>query len=90
MSHQEYIDKLDEDQLRHIISLATIKLDSLVKIKKERFWVVSDGFINFGFFEYDQRARAAEFLSERFVIGGDEIEISLEWWRREDIKEMIK
>jgi hypothetical protein len=61
-SHTDYIKDQTEDQLVHLIEVATKRLEVLRQGGWTKLWVVAD-YCNKGWFPHDQYTQAVEFLS---------------------------
>lgn len=64
MSHAEYIATCDEEQLVHLVELANTKLKQLREAGWVKLWVVSDDYMNLGWFYLTDYAAALQFLTE--------------------------
>jgi len=63
MSHAEYIASCDEEQLHHLVELATAKLKEMRESGWVKLWVVSDDWMNHGWFPLSDYAAALQFLT---------------------------
>jgi len=64
MSHAEYIATCDEEQLEHLVELATAKLKHLREAGWVKLWVVSDDYMNLGWFYLTDYPVALQFLAQ--------------------------
>lgn len=64
MSHKEYIDKLDLDQLRYVVEYAQERITGLLERSKTTYWQISDYWINHAYFVESDYARALEFFQK--------------------------
>jgi hypothetical protein len=63
MSHAEYIASCDEEQLEHLVELANAKLKEMREAGWVKLWVVSDDWMNHGWFPLNDYAAALQFLT---------------------------
>lgn len=63
MSHSEYIASCDEEQLEHLAELVNEKLKELREAGWVKLWVVSDDWMNYGWFPLSDYAAALQFLT---------------------------
>lgn len=94
MSHKEYIAKCDGDQLVRLIELAQDKLITIRNRPKKEYFVVSDGWANYGFFELTDYEAALEFFSKNFEHEIDmdcfeTLSISVVKYAPEDIEDLL-
>ena len=64
MSHKEYLDKLDLDELRWVAEHAQERIAGLLERSKTTYWQVSDYWINHGFFLEGDYDKALEFFQQ--------------------------
>jgi hypothetical protein len=79
-SHTEYVKDQTEDQLEHLIQVATQRLEVLQQGGWTRLWVVAD-YCNKGWFAQDEYAQATEFLgilARAHAKAGKPFELSIE------------
>jgi hypothetical protein len=94
MSHQSYIDRCDEEDLSNLIRLAIRKLDERKNSTKVKLWVVSDEWLNLGWFKLEDHDRALEFYakaSKERVAKGDfgKVSLSVEKYPEEEVAELL-
>jgi hypothetical protein len=79
-SHTDYIQDQTEEQLEHLIQVATHRLQVLQQGGWTNLWVVAD-YCNKGWFAYDQYTQAADFMGllvQAHARDGKSFEVSLE------------
>jgi hypothetical protein len=95
MTHEERLAGLDRYDLANVIELANKKLKVLQEAVKEEYYVVSDEWMNIGFFRKNNLEDAINLVTEVLRKGaikerGDYVQIQLQRWYADEVEDMVK
>lgn len=95
MTHEERLAGLDRDSLFNLIELAKEKKKALDEAEKSLYYVVSDDWLNFGFFRRDNLEGALACLLKEARDGAlkgnrDFLTIRLERWFDDEVADWVK
>jgi hypothetical protein len=95
MTHEERLAGLDREDLQNLINHARNKLEKLQEVDKSLYYVVSDDWINMGFFRMDnldgaikcftEEARNKHNLSQH----NDKLVISVQRFYDDEVKDVL-
>jgi hypothetical protein len=95
VTHEERLAGLDRDDLANVIELANKKLKTLQEAEKEEYYVVSDEWMNFGFFRKDNLEGAINLMAEVLREGtvkerGEFVKVQLQRWYVDEVEDLVK
>lgn len=95
MTHNERLEGLDRDDLFNLIELAKKKKQVLDEAEKSLYYVVSDDFMNIGFFKQDNLEGALNCLVEEAHKGivkdrGEYLQVQLQRWYDDEVADLVK
>jgi hypothetical protein len=95
MTHEERLAGLDSYDLTNVIELANKKLKVLQEAEKEEYYVVSDEWMNIGFFRKNNLEGAIKLMTEVLRGGvvkerGDYVQIQLQRWYADEVEDLVK
>lgn len=95
MTHNERLEGLDRYDLFNLIELAKKKKQALDEAEKSLYYVVSDEFMNIGFFKQDNLEGALKCLVEEARKGsvkdrGEYLQIQLQRWYDDEVADLVK
>lgn len=94
-SYPEYIADLDSEGLHNLIAHCQSKLKQFEELKKKEYLVVSDGWMNIGFFNREDYEGALALVYKQVMNGAlkhnrDMVEIKVERWYEHEVADWFK